>query len=394
MQHEAKELDGAVKTLYQTFQLGQDRGVQFASLAAVAHLAYILILRGQLEEAAELCRRAINQAVDRFGKPLPSAGIAHIGLGTVYYEANDLEQAKEHLSTGLELSRQLAPLIGFSRYGHIWQAKLQQALGQEEGALATIQQARQVELGIRQFSFASIFAAAEAGLQLRQGNLDAAASWAAEADLSLTAPPEYFGGMEYLAFARLLLAQGCLDEAQTLLADYERAATAEERHGSLITIHILQSLVAKELGQEDRAMAYLERAVALAEPQSYRRRFLDEGSKVAELLPRVRHVAPDFVDELLALFADPASSQQRRIHAGEHTEAATTAAPELVEPLSKREIEVLRLVARGLSNREIAQALYVTVGTVKKHLNNIFGKLEVGNRTQAAARARELRLLR
>jgi LuxR family maltose regulon positive regulatory protein len=142
-----------------------------------------------------------------------------------------------------------------------------------------------------------------------------------------------------------------------------------------ISVSLLQMQAQQGWGQVTKAEASLATAVRLAAPENYRRLFLNEGEPVATLLPAVREIAPAFVEALLADFGRDDVAQP------------------LVEPLSERELEVLQLVADGRSNREIAGQLFVTVGTVKKHLNNIYGKLGVARRTEAVAQARTLQLL-
>ncbi|MBN1873032.1 MAG: winged helix-turn-helix transcriptional regulator [Anaerolineae bacterium] len=133
------------------------------------------------------------------------------------------------------------------------------------------------------------------------------------------------------------------------------------------------------------AHAQLARAVELAAPETYIRAFLDEDPQLLSLLPEVRSLAPDFVDHILDDANIPAVQQQ--------ITAQALSNQTLIEPLSERELEVLRLIAGGLNNREIATHLFITPGTVKRHINNIYGKLQVHSRTQAVAKARELRVL-
>jgi LuxR family maltose regulon positive regulatory protein len=167
--------------------------------------------------------------------------------------------------------------------------------------------------------------------------------------------------------------------APTLLAQLLQAARAAGRMGSAIKILALQALAFQAQGDHGQALSALKQVLALAEPEGYMRTFVDEGPPMAKLLRHAlsQGIAPSYVARLLAAF-------------GETTEP--TAQP-LVEPLSERELEVLRLVAAGLSNREIAQELVIAVSTVKSHTNHIYGKLGVKNRTQAAAWAKELNLL-
>jgi LuxR family maltose regulon positive regulatory protein len=187
---------------------------------------------------------------------------------------------------------------------------------------------------------------------------------------------------EYFTYARLLLAQKRPAEAQTLLASLERYARSGGLVRSLIMVCILQALAHQALGRKEEALARLGEAVRLAAPEGYRRAFLDEGQVVLGLLPGVRHLAPQFVDSLLG--RAPASLSRGKLAPREQP---------LIEPLSERQLEVLGLLAEGRSNQEIAEKLFISVGTVKTHVHNFCGKLAVGSRTQAAAQARELGLL-
>jgi LuxR family maltose regulon positive regulatory protein len=180
-----------------------------------------------------------------------------------------------------------------------------------------------------------------------------------------------------------------------VLTRVRSGAEAAGRLSVVIETLVLQALGSDGRGEPSRASALLEQALMLAEPGSYVRTFLDEGTPLAALLRRLVPTGsvPQYLGTLLAAFDRQASRVQPATGtlAGEEFSSGATQA--LIDPLSVRELEVLRLVAVGRSNREIARELIVTVGTVKKHVNNIFGKLEVQSRTQAVARARELGLL-
>jgi LuxR family maltose regulon positive regulatory protein len=181
---------------------------------------------------------------------------------------------------------------------------------------------------------------------------------------------------------RILLALGQPAEALPVLARLLEGAEKAGRIRSLIEILALQARALRARGDADQALSTLARALALAEPEGYVRTFLDEGEALARLLHRalMRGIAPGYVSELLAA-------------SGESTQPGAPVAQALVEGLTERETEVLRLIAAGLSNREIAQELVVAMSTVKSHINHIYGKLDVKNRTQAIARARTLGLL-
>jgi LuxR family maltose regulon positive regulatory protein len=177
----------------------------------------------------------------------------------------------------------------------------------------------------------------------------------------------------------MLIAQGNMSEAKQLLESLKTSIEADKRYRKLITVHLLLALVESGASQHEKAMQHLEIALHLAEPQDYRRAFLNEGNALLDLLPAARDMAPQFIDQLLSR---PNSTRRQSSEVLQNYEA-----------LSERETDVLRLVARGYSNRQIADTLVVTLGTVKKHLNNVFGKLQVQNRTEAVVRARDLKLI-
>jgi LuxR family maltose regulon positive regulatory protein len=281
--------------------------------------------------------------------------------------------------------------VGFVRIGRMWLPLVQQALGQSEEALATIKKLQQKEEVLApQLSFLCVALAIEADLHLQQGNLEPAVRWAQSVDQASLIPAHVYNEFECLTYARVLRAQGQLEEAEVFLLKFAETSQQTGRFGSLIKISIQQALIAHQKGSLAKANSLLEQALQWAEPEGFKRAFLNEGQELAALLPGVRPTAPAFVDALLRAHqvaltgvfetTPPPESSDRPDQRG-------------VEALSEREQEVLRLVAHGMSNREVAEVLYVTVGTVKKHLNNIFGKLGVKNRTQAVAQARRLGLL-
>ena len=218
-------------------------------------------------------------------------------------------------------------------------------------------------------------------------NLAAAAEWAKK--YGIDDPLTYLREVEHIAVARVLIALGQSQEAVGWLARLNEAAKAGGRTGRMIEILSLQALAYQSQGDRTQAMADLEQALTMAEPEGYGRTFVDEGAPMAALLRRAASlgVAPEYVSKLL-----DALDAEAPMHRGPIGPASPVAQP-LEEPLSEREREVLRLVAAGLSNRDIAQELILATGTVKKHINNIFTKLNVHSRTQAVSQAREFNLL-
>lgn len=181
------------------------------------------------------------------------------------------------------------------------------------------------------------------------------------------------------AYLAWLLAVQRWDDAVPLLQERAQELVESEQYGRLVFIRLMQAQAAAGQGERAGALAYLEAAVERAAPEGFRCPFLDVPAEVQMLLPHVRTSAPDFVDDLLAR--------------GGHEVPESPAQEHLIEPLSDRELEVLGLIAAGLSNREIAERLFIAVGTVKRHAHNLYGKLAVDSRTEAVARARELELL-
>jgi LuxR family maltose regulon positive regulatory protein len=187
----------------------------------------------------------------------------------------------------------------------------------------------------------------------------------------------------------LLIAQARAAEALPLLTRLLEAAITMERHGDEIRYLVMIALAQHALGNMQAALDSLGQALALAEPQSYVRLFVDEGQPMAELLLFAisKNVAPEYASKLLAAFP------KNIYDAVQYDQDLTVYQQSLVEPLSEREIEVLRLMAEGCKYKEIADRLVVSINTVRHHTRNVYGKLDVNSRTQAIGRARELNLL-
>ncbi len=363
----------AAETLREAVRRAQQQGNRLMALDALGHLAGTLKAQGQLREAIVLCTEAADQYVDAADNPLPIVGLVYVPLGMLHYELGDLETARRFLTLGINLCEQLG-MVYFRLLGKCALATLQHACDENDQAWTTLAAAREVSEQPESPRRQRMVAIATAEFQLREGNVEAAARTLEHAR-SLAGPPTE---PERMAQARLLLAEHSPSMAWKVLTALEESAQQQQSNGSLIAIYVLQALCKRTLGQHAGARQCVENAVSLAASAGYRRVFLDEGANITAMLEQARHVAPAFVSSLLA----PDSSGRELPPAGP-----------LLEPLSKVELEILSLLNRGLTNQEIANRLGMTVGTTKWRMNQIFGKLQVRNRIEALARARQLKLL-
>jgi LuxR family maltose regulon positive regulatory protein len=377
---EAKsDVVSAAEIYQQAFNSGSQTTERMGTMVVFTNLVFSLNELGQREKAVSLCQQLQDDIGDEILSGQTLSDVVSLSWSLLSYEADDLVLASHQAQRALDtLSR-----VGISQ-GISW---AQYVLARTHLANGELDKMRQLtQAGFQHASrtgtekiHGAWFKALDAQASLQQGDIAAAALWAEEIGYSPQDNPHHWLENPYFTYTRLLLAQDRIQEARTLLNTMETNAQQGSRLRKLITINLLHA-VADQIGEnEQQAINRLESAINLAAPQDYRRAFLEEGPTILSLLPRVRHLAPEFIDQLLG------SSQPERIPSG--------TSKYLIDPLTPRELEVLRLVARGLSNREIAAALFVTLGTVKKHLNNIFSKLDVKNRTQAVTRSVELNLL-
>jgi LuxR family maltose regulon positive regulatory protein len=263
--------------------------------------------------------------------------------------------------------------------GYLALARIQKAQGDREAALAALAEADTVaeKMGLAPVNV--WISAQRAEVWLEGGDTDAALDWAShfEGDMQDMIYPSV-----PIALAKVWLSQRQPDKALALLDHALQSAQAVGRLGNAIHILAVQAIVYHAQGQSEQAFARLEQAMGLAEPEGYVRVFIDEGVPMARLLRRMltRSSASEYVRRLLEAL-------------GETVTIEMPAVSNLIDPLSQRELEVLRLIVEGATNKEIAGELVLTVNTVKRHISNIFGKLHVSNRAQAIAQARELNLI-
>jgi LuxR family transcriptional regulator, maltose regulon positive regulatory protein len=363
-------------------------------------LATLHMLKGRLRAAA-----ATYAQVERLvpGQDALQALIGspayYVGMGDLLREWNDLNAAESYLALAMDLLQgTLAAEADVILRGYVALARVQQARGNGAAALATLQAfvqvARERKLVPLLLDQAS---AMQARLHLMQNDLRAASRWAESIGLSLNDEIGFSCEAAYLTLARLRIAQGRGEEILPLLDRLLADAETKARMHSVIEIRTVQALAYHTRGDQQRALTLVEEALVHAEPEGYVRVFLDGGAPMAallhELIIRGDKLAP-YCKGLLAAFDPTALPEQSATAMPAALPHPLTATPQpLVERLSERELDVLRLIAAGHSNHEIAHDLIIAVGTVKRHVHSIFGKLGVSNRLEAVIRAGELGIL-
>jgi LuxR family maltose regulon positive regulatory protein len=350
-------------------------------------LADIQIAQGRLTDATQTFESGLRWTAEHPG--LRGAADMHVGLSEVLIERNDLVGAGRHLDTSTELGES----AGLPQHAYRWRvtmARLRRARGDLDAALALIEEA--APLYDTDFSPpVRPVAALRARVQLARGDLDAAGRWAAERGLTVTDDLSYVREFEHITLARVLIArhaagddQGAIDDALGLLSRLSTAAEQGSRLGSTIEILVLQAAAHHARHDDATAVISLEEALRRAEPEGHVRLFLHAGPAVTGLLRSIasRPHATAHARRVLAA-ADLIDGSPR---------PATTAGLGLVDELSPRELDVLRLLRSDLSGPEIARELVVSLNTVRTHTKNIYVKLGVNNRREAVRRADELGL--
>jgi LuxR family maltose regulon positive regulatory protein len=383
------DLEGADQALLEMLRVGEKKGGLLVIIQALCAMADIKKAKGQLNQAEDLYARAYQWLMELNGLQSRMRCAYEFGLADLQCERNQLNSAHEHVMTGIEYRRRLG---GYLMVGDLVLMRVLQAQGDVDGALESLRTAEQfMQTYDFQFGVSIEFNAARVVQWLAVGDVDTANRWSETCR----------GGseLEQIALARLRLAQGRADSAQRLLDPQREVAESAERTGRLIQILSLQALALNAQGYFNQAESALSQALYLARPEGYRRVFLDLGLPLYKLLQRstargtaVKTPAAEgelprqgYGFDLLEAFQQEGQIQT--------VYAASSSSGAMIEPLTEREQEVLRLLANGISNKEIASRLVVAPSTVKQHLKNIYGKLDVHNRTQAVARGRELELL-
>jgi len=376
----------ARKALSEAIELCQTAGLSYMVQAAMMELGLVQQTAGSLHEADQTFRRALELAPGQDVRPVPIAGMAYVGLAKVHYEWNNLDRALRCARKGIELTE----LGGFNSVllrGYTRLAEVCLARGDAVAASQALEKAEHLAQRHPYPVLSGALASLRVRFWLLRGNLRAASLWLQENRPGTGDLFEFSQELEQLAVARALLGLNQPARALPLLRQLQDMAEEAGRMWGLIENLLLQAQALQMEGDLDQAVSTLGRALSLAEPEGYVRSFVDEGEPMVRLLRRAlaEGIAPSYVSKLLVAFGESAQPVPPA--------AQALVDQPLVDPLTERELEVLRLIAAGLSNREIAQELFVAVSTVKTHINHIYGKLDTKSRIKAVAKARRLGLL-
>ena len=380
------DLVKANQALTEKLEMGRASDNLWTVVRSLCDLADLRLVQGRLQDAVDLVQAALQQAKQRGGRQFGTVGYVLVKLGELLYERNDLAAATDYALEGVGLMQPWQQPYELAS-GYTALAAILQTQNDVKGALEALQNATKIQAQHPHYcKLGHLVKLCRIRLCLAQNGPEDAAHQAMDARLGETDLP-VFREQEQVVLARVRIAEGKLNEVLQLLNQLAKGAEAGERFGHLIEIQALQAVAAELQGDAARAMTALKKALTIGEPEGYVRVFVDLGTSMTRLLQQAtaRGIASDYVSQLLAVFGT------------EETEsAAVPASPgaaSLVELLTERELEVLRLIGEGHSNQDIATALVITINTVKKHASSIYGKLGVHSRTQAVVRAQELGLL-
>jgi LuxR family maltose regulon positive regulatory protein len=403
------ELEAATQAFSEAIELCHSPANGYVAVVCLCDLGAVQLEQGKLQQAALTCQKALQigeQYSRRSGRPLPSSGYAHGILSFALYLLNDSENAVQHARLGVDLCKiwgRAEALVD----GYTYLALALQAAGNTREALDTIVQAKQMASGVSSW-YASLIETFEIRMHLGQGNLSPALRWASaqKSKPDLSGNPDMSEILTYITLVQTLVSKawfrsqrnemGCehalendLAEASDRLQNVIETIGAQGRIGALIDLLVLRALVLQASGDTKQALAMLEQGIGLSKAEGWRQVFLNKGQPMRELLSLATRegIEADYTKELLTAF------KATGVSFSQAASGTTPLGQNLTEHLSRREIEVLHHLSLGLSNKEIAFRLTLTVNTVKKHLKNIYGKLNVHSRSRAVARARLLGLL-
>ena len=387
------DLEAACKSMSDWIDNAQKAGNFIFAIASISGKADILTAQGHLREALKTYQQSLQLASEHEAESQRIIAHHHLGLALLYHEMRDDESATQHFSKSMELGQQ-SVLRDWHYRKYLAQARLKESEGDLDSALDLLDDAQRF-YARSLIPYTRPIDALKVNIYLKQRRLSNAQEWVRERGFSVEDDLSYLREFEHSTLARVLLAEyqvnrkeRIIQDALSLLKRLLKAAEDQKRMGSMLEILMVTALAYHALGSTSQAFASLERALSLAQPEGYFRIFVDESEPMRSLLldfsgsiekqPRGKdHELRGYVDKLLSAFAQSRDVPQKNS----------------IVLLSQRELELLRLIAQGLSNDEISQRLFLALDTIKGHNRRIYGKLQVQRRTEAIIRARELGLL-
>jgi ATP/maltotriose-dependent transcriptional regulator MalT len=374
-------LEEATRAYTEAIRIGREARNLHMIIIANSNLGDILMEQGQLHRAGDIYTKALQMAVRPDGQRSPLAEKLCAGLGRLAYEHNQLNIADQYIHDCIDLCRQWEE-FDLQAIAYALLARLEQIHGNPEAAQEAVRKAEQLASEHPLSSRQSIqFKSDLARLYLVQGNLEKLSQLIQENPLSIEDGIPYQREPEYIILLRTLLSWNHHDDALALSNRLLKQAEQTGRKGLVIEILILQALAFQRKKETEQALVILERALALAQLEGYVRSFLDEGEAMTRLLCQVqsRQTGSSYAAVLLAKIGKISGMIQPSMQL-------------LIEPLTAREVEVLKLIQAGSSNQDIARRLVISISTVKRHISNIYAKLGVKSRTQAVAIGKELKI--
>ena len=372
----------AIKALSEAVSASKAAGNIHLYLMANFWLVVCLKHQGQLLRAIDICKHLFRVVTEKELTHTDLEGVLFANWGGLLYELNELDEALHYVNKGLLLVEQ-GHNVGNRGWAYFCLVKILLAKQDFSGVEESIRKIESLEQSSDLPSWVTHQAEAwKARMWLMKGNVDRVVNWAEGRELRLNENLTPLREPEHIMFARILIAKGRLNDALELL---DRLCKEGEKGGrilSIVEVLLVKTLALKKQRNITEALIIFRKALSLTEPGGYIRIFLDAGFPIAELLDRVLDEKADvpraYVKKLLSAFR-----LNKLIKTGDG----------LVEQLSERELEVLRLIEAGLPNKKIMKALFISLSTVKTHTRNIYSKLDVHSRTEAVARAKKLNLL-
>ncbi|MFK7848267.1 MAG: LuxR C-terminal-related transcriptional regulator [Rhodothermales bacterium] len=380
----------AYQSIANGFTIVEKSGELLKHIAGTYLMADIRIAQGRLLDALRMYKRSFGLVDKHTGPVVQGTADLYLCASEILLKQGQYDAALEHFEKGKSLGEH-ATTIEFRDRWVSTEATFKEVLGQLDSALALLDESQRLYM-LGPIPYAQPHAARKARIWIKQGRLSEVYSWIETQGLSVNDDLSYLREYEHLTLVRFYIARyGVdnesldLDHARGLLNALQQAGEEGGRAGSLIEIHILQAIVHQFAGDMANARSAFNHALRLAEPESYVQVFVDEGKALYYLLKEAiaEGMGGDFTRQLYAALSKHETAMDRVDRGGDV----------LVVPLSNREIEVLRLIAAGMRNQEIADQLFISLATVKRHVSNIYGKLEVSHRTEAVALANDLNLL-